>query len=161
MGAVQFVLKGDQNKKHRLTYNEKQKIYNDQNQILMSNFVSSRDFQEDINQIISNNQSEKDINRIIFNYSPENSKCKISGLAYPRESILTYATRILIQNNRLIEQDFDIFKFIRKIYNNLNFSEDDIDKCKLVEERFQKEFCMDLKFLKYDINEGSLHNLNN
>jgi len=161
MGAVQFVLKGDKNLKHRLTYNEKQKIYNEQNQILMSNFVSSREFQEDINQIISNNQSEKDINRIIFNYSAENSKCKISGLAYPRESILTYATRILIQNNRLIEQDVDIFKFIRKIYNNLYFSESDIEKCKLVEERFQKEFSVDLKFLKYDITEGSLHNLNN
>ena len=40
MGAVQFVLKGDQNKKHRLTYNEKQKIYNDQNQILMILYLS-------------------------------------------------------------------------------------------------------------------------
>ena len=159
MGAVQFVLKGDKNKKHRLTYNEKQKIYNEQYQILMSNFVSSREFQEDIAQILAYNQNEKEINKIIFNYSPENSKCKIQGLAYPRESILTYATRTLIQNNHLIEQNFDIFKFIRKIYNNLDLSENDIEKCKLVEERFQKEFGMDLKFLNYNINEGSLQNL--
>ena len=160
MGAVQFVLKGDRHKKQRLTYNEKQKIYNEQNQILMRNFISARTFQEDISEILSGNVTEKDINRIIFKYSPENSDCKISGLAFPRESILTYATRLLIQNNRLIDQNIDIFKFIRKIYNNLNLSENDIEKCKLVEERFQKEFSMDLKLFNYNITEGSLHNLN-
>ena len=160
MGAVQFVLKGDRHKKQRLTYNEKQKIYNEQNQILMRNFISARTFQEDISEILSGNVTEKDINRIIFKYSPENSDCKISGLAFPRESILTYATRLLIQNNRLIEQNIDIFKFIKKLYNNLNLSENDIEKCKLVEERFQKEFSMDLKLFNYNITEGSLHNLN-
>ena len=160
MGAVQFVLKGDRHKKQRLTYNEKQKIYNEQNQILMRNFISARTFQEDISEILSGNVTEKDINRIIFKYSPENSDCKISGLAFPRESILTYATRLLIQNNRLIAQNIDIFKFIRKLYNNLNLSENDIEKCKLVEERFQKEFSMDLKLFNYNITEGSLHNLN-
>ena len=160
MGAVQFVLKGDRHKKQRLTYNEKQKIYNEQNQILMRNFISARTFQEDISEILSGNVTEKDINRIIFKYSPENSDCKISGLAFPRESILTYATRLLIQNNRLIDQNIDIFKFIRKLYNNLNLSENDIEKCKLVEERFQKEFSMDLKLFNYNITEGSLHNLN-
>ena len=139
MGAVQFVLKGDRHKKQRLTYNEKQKIYNEQNQILMRNFISARTFQEDISEILSGNVTEKDINRIIFKYSPENSDCKISGLAFPRESILTYATRLLIQNNRLIDQNIDIFKFIRKLYNNLNLSENDIN---------------------YNITEGSLHNLN-
>ena len=160
MGAVQFVLKGDRHKKQRLTYNEKQKIYNEQNQILMRNFISARTFQEDISEILSGNVTEKDINRIIFKYSPENSDCKISGLAFPRESILTYATRLLIQNNRLIDQNIDIFKFIRKLYNNLNLFENDIEKCKLVEERFQKEFSMDLKLFNYNITEGSLHNLN-
>ena len=160
MGAVQFVLKGDRHKKQRLTYNEKQKIYNEQNQILMRNFISARTFQEDISEILSGNVTEKDINRIIFKYSPENSDCKISGLAFPRESILTYATRLLIQNNRLIDQNIDIFKFIRKLYNNLNLSENDIEKCKLVEERFQKEFSMDLKLFNYNLTEGSLHNLN-
>ena len=160
MGAVQFVLKGDRHKKQRLTYNEKQKIYNEQNQILMRNFISARTFQEDISEILSGNVTEKDINRIIFKYSPENSDCKISGLAFPRESILTYATRLLIQNNRLIDQNIDIFKFIKKLYNNLNLSENDIEKCKLVEERFQKEFSMDLKLFNYNITEGSLHNLN-
>ena len=160
MGAVQFVLKGDRHKKQRLTYNEKQKIYNEQNQILMRNFISARTFQEDISEILSGNLTEKDINQIIFKYSPENSDCKISGLAFPRESILTYATRLLIQNNRLIDQNIDIFKFIRKLYNNLNLSENDIEKCKLVEERFQKEFSMDLKLFNYNITEGSLHNLN-
>ena len=160
MGAVQFVLKGDRHKKQRLTYNEKQKIYNEQNQILMRNFISARTFQEDISEILSGNVTEKDINRIIFKYSPVNSDCKISGLAFPRESILTYATRLLIQNNRLIDQNIDIFKFIKKLYNNLNLSENDIEKCKLVEERFQKEFSMDLKLFNYNITEGSLHNLN-
>ena len=160
MGAVQFVLKGDRHKKQRLTYNEKQKIYNEQNQILMRNFISARTFQEDISEILSGNVTEKDINRIIFKYSPENSDCKISGLAFPRESILTYATRLLIQNNRLIDQNIDIFKFIRKLYNNLNLSENDIEKCKLVEERFQKEFSMDLKLFNYNITRGILSNIN-
>ena len=161
MGAVQFALKGDDKKKKILTYNEKQRIYNEQNQILMTNFISSRVFQEDISKLISGNISEKDINEIIESYSPQNSKCKITGLAYPRESILTYATRTLIQNNRLIEQNLDIFKFIRNIYNNLGLSDADIEKCKLVEERFQKEFSIELNFFKYDINEGSLRNLPN
>ena len=161
MGAVQFVLKGDDKKKKILTYNEKQRIYNEQNQVLMTNFISARVFQEDISKLISGNISEKDINEIIESYSPQNSKCKIMGLAYPRESILIYATRTLIQNNRLIEKNLDIFVFLRNIYNNLGLSEADIEKCKLVEERFQKEFSIELSFLKYDINEGTLRKLPN
>ena len=161
MGAVQFALKGDDKKKKILTYNEKQRIYNEQNQILMTNFISSRVFQEDISKLISGNISEKDINDIIEDYSPQNSKCKIMGLAYPRESILTYATRTLIQNNRLIEKNLNIFLFLRNIYNNLGLSEDDIEKCKLVEERFQKEFSIELSFFKYDISEGTLRKLPN
>ena len=104
MGAVQFALKGDDKKKKRLPYNEKQRIYKEQMQVLMTNFISSSVFNDDILKLISGKISEKEIDDIIYNYSKENSKCKIEGLAYPRESILTYATGTLIQNNRLIEK---------------------------------------------------------
>ena len=41
MGAVQFALKGDDKKKKILTYNEKQRIYNEQNQII-KNYYNSK-----------------------------------------------------------------------------------------------------------------------
>ena len=112
MGAVQFVLQGGETKKVKITYNERQKIYKEQNLILMSNFVNSQVFQDDITKLISGNVSEGRISDIIKNYSPDNSKCKIPGLNYPRETILTYATGILIQNNRLLDKNFNIFKYI-------------------------------------------------
>ena len=159
MGAVQFVLQGGETKKVKITYNERQKIYKEQNLILMSNFVNSQVFQDDITKLISGNVSEGRISDIIKNYSPENSKCKIPGLNYPRETILTYATGILIQNNRLLDKNFNIFKYISNIYNNLKLSSEEKEKCQLVEERFQKEFSTELKFLKYDITQGPLQNL--
>jgi hypothetical protein len=159
MGAVQFALKGDDKKKKRLPYNEKQRIYKEQMQVLMTNFISSSVFNDDILKLISGKISEKEIDDIIYNYSKENSKCKIVGLAYPRESILTYATGTLIQNNRLIEKNMDIFKYIKNTYNNINLSESEIEKCQIVEDRFKKEFANDLQFLKYDITKGALHNL--
>ena len=159
MGAVQFVLQGGETKKVKATYNEKQKIYKEQNLILMSRFINSTTFQDDITKLISGNVSEGRISDIIESYSPQNSKCKITGLEYPRESILTYATGILIQNNRLLDKDFNIFKYIKNIYNNLKLSPADKEKCQLVEERFQKEFSTELKFLKYDITQGALQKL--
>ena len=161
MGAVQLALKGEESKNRQITYNEKQKIYKDQNTVLMSYFVNSSIFQDDISKLISGNISESEITNIINNYSPKNSNSKIMGLSYPREAILTYATGILIQNNRLIDRDYNIFKFIQKIYYNLNLSQSDIEKCKLVEERFQKEFSIDFKFLKYDITKGALQKIPN
>ena len=159
MGAVQFVLQGGETKKVKITYNERQKIYKEQNLILMSNFVNSQVFQDDITKLISGNVSEGRISDIIKNYSPDNSKCKIPGLNYPRETILTYATGILIQNNRLLDKNFNIFKYISNIYNNIKLSSEEKEKCQLVEERFQKEFSTELKFLKYDITQGPLQNL--
>ena len=159
MGAVQFVLQGGETKKVKITYNERQKIYKEQNLILMSNFVNSQVFQDDITKLISGNVSEGRISDIIKNYSPDNSKCKIPGLNYPRETILTYATGILIQNNRLLDKNFNIFKYISNIYNNIKLSQEEKEKCQLVEERFQKEFSTELKFLKYDITQGPLQNL--
>ena len=159
MGAVQFVLQGGETKKVKTTYNERQKIYKEQNLILMSNFVNSQVFQDDITKLISGNVSEGRISDIIKNYSPDNSKCKIPGLNYPRETILTYATGILIQNNRLLDKNFNIFKYISNIYNNIKLSSEEKEKCQLVEERFQKEFSTELKFLKYDITQGPLQNL--
>ena len=159
MGAVQFALQGDDTKKRQLTYNEKQRIYQEQNNILMSHFVNDPYFQEDISRLISGNISENEITNIINKYSPKKSKNKGMELSYPRQTILTYATGTLIQNNRLIEKDFNIFKFIRAIYDKLNLSESDIEKCQIVEERFKKEFGNDLKIIKYDITKGMLQKL--
>ena len=159
MGAVQFALKGGETQKKKFTYIENQRIYKEQSQVLMTNFVNSRDFQDDITRLISGSISENEITNITEKYNPQSSKCKMPGLTFPRESILTYATGILIQNNRLIEKDCNIFKYIKKIYNNIGLSESDVEKCKLVEERFQKEFSDDLTFLNYDITKGVLERL--
>ena len=161
MGAVQFVLQGGETKKKKLTYNENQKIYKEQSQILMTNFINSSVFQDDITKLISGNVSESIISEVVESYSPQNSKCKILGLAYPRESILTYATSVLIQNNRLIDKDYNIFKYIERIYHNIKLPMEDIEKCELVKKRFEKEFSDDLKFLRYDTTRGVLQKLPN
>ena len=161
MGAVQFVLQGGETKKKKLTYNENQKIYKEQSQILMTSFINSSVFQDDITKLISGNVSESIISEVVESYSPQNSKCKILGLAYPRESILTYATSVLIQNNRLIDKDYNIFKYIERIYHNIKLPMEDIEKCELVKKRFEKEFSDDLKFLRYDTTRGVLQKLPN
>lgn len=160
MGAVQFVLKGDKDEKKILSYNEKQRIYKEQSQILMSNFINDKGFQSDISRLTSGNITDKELNEIIDSYSPKNSNCKIKGLSYPKEAILTYAAGLLIQKGRMLEKNMDIFKYIQNIYNNLLLSESDLEKCKMVEERFQKEFNIDLNYLLYDIKRGILSNIN-
>ena len=78
MGAVQFVLKGDKDEKKILSYNEKQRIYKEQSQILMSNFINDKGFQSDISRLTSGNITDKELNEIIDSYSPNNSNCKIN-----------------------------------------------------------------------------------
>ena len=151
MGAVQFVLNKDEK--------EKQKIYPSEIQILNCRYLNSSTFKDDISRFVSSNLSEVDIKNIIEKYDPKNKECKLTGLKYPEDTILLYATGLIIQNNKILENKFEIFKFIQRIYQNLDITEDEIEKCKIVEERFQKEFDMDMKFLKYDITKGTLQKL--
>jgi len=165
MGAVQFVISGDDTEKNQLSYSEKQKVFPTENQILNNNYLSNSEFRQEVAKIASGNLSEGDINRILEDYIPNNKGnkgyrgCKITGLKYPRETILLHAMGILIQNSQIIEKNYDVFKLIQKTYQSLDLSEDDLEKYRSVEERFQKEFEMDLKLLIYDISKGMLHNL--
>ena len=159
MGAVQFVLNTDEKEKKKFSYLEKQKIYSSENEILNNKYLNSSHFGEDISRLISSNFSESDIKDIIEKYNPQNKNCKITGLKYPADTILIYATGLIIQNFQLIEKNFDIFKYIQKIYQSLDLSENEMEKCKFVEERFQKEFEMDLKLLTYDITKGIFQRL--
>ena len=158
MGPVQFVLNRDEKEKRSIPFQEKQRIYPNENQILNSNYLGYQSFRDDVNRIISGNISENDINSILDKYDPQNKNCKISGLKYPKETILLYATGLIIQNSELIKK-IKIFNFIQKIYLNLGFSEKEIEKCKLVEECFQKEFDIELKLLIYDITKDIFKNL--
>ena len=158
MGPVQFVLNRDEKEKRYIAFQEKQRIYPNENQILNSNYLGYQSFRDDVNRIISGNISENDINYILDKYDPQNKNCKITGLKYPKETILLYATGLIIQNSELLKK-IKIFNFIQKIYLNLGFSEKEIEKCKSVEERFQKEFEIELKLLIYDITEGIFKNL--
>lgn len=159
MGAVQFVLNTDEKEKKSMTYAEKQKVYSNEIEILNNNYLNSNNFREDISKLISLNLSENDIKSLLEKYNPQNKSCKISGLKYPKQTILLYATGLIIQNGQILEKNFDIFKYIQNIYLNLGLSEKEIDKCKFVEERFQKEFDMDLKLLSYDITKGIFQKL--
>ena len=158
MGPVQFVLNRDEKEKRYIAFQEKQRIYPNENQILNSNYLGYQSFRDDVNRIISGNISENDIIYILDKYDPQNKNCKITGLKYPKETILLYATGLIIQNSELLKK-IKIFNFIQKIYLNLGFSEKEIEKCKSVEERFQKEFEIELKLLIYDITEGIFKNL--
>ena len=159
MGAVQFVLNTDKKEKKPISYVEKQKIYAKEIETLNNNYLNSNNFRDDIGKIVSLNQSEGDINSILEKYNPQNKSCKLFGLKYPKETILYYATGLIIQNCQVLEKNFDIFKYIQNIYLNLGLSEKEIDKCRFVEERFQKEFEMDLKLLSYDITKGIFQKL--
>ena len=154
MGPVQFVLNTDEKEKKKLSFADKQKIYPNELEILNNNYLSKNYFRDDISKLTSVNLSESDINHILEKYNPKNKNCKISGLKYPKETILLYVTGLIIENSQLLEKHFYIFKFIQNIYLNLGFSEKDIEKCRFIEERFQKEFEFDLKFLSYDITKG-------
>jgi hypothetical protein len=159
MGAVQFVLNKDERKKKKMSFAEKQKIYPNESEILNNNYLNHNNFRDDISKLISGNLSESDINYILEKYNPKNKNCKISGLKYPKETILLYATGLIIDNSHLLDRNIDIFKYVQNIYLNLGLSEKEIEKCRFIEERFQKEFEMDLKLLTYDINKGIFQRL--
>ena len=159
MGAVQFVLNTDEKAKKKMSFAEKQKIYPNESEILNNNYLNHNNFRDDISKLISGNLSESDINYILEKYNPKNKNCKISGLKYPKETILLYATGLIIDNSNLLDRNIDIFKYVQNIYLNLGLSEKEIEKCRFIEERFQKEFEMDLKLLSYDINKGIFQRL--
>lgn len=159
MGAVKFVLKGDAEEKNILSFSDKQRIYPSENDILNNKYLGSQIFRDDVQKLISKNISNDQINSILEEYNPSNKNCKIVGLKYPKMTILLYSTGLMIENAKLIEGNYDIFKLIQNVYNNLNLPEEEIEKCKYVEEFFQKEFEMDLKLLVYDVTKGLINNL--
>lgn len=161
MGAVQFALKGDEKEANVLPFLEKQRIYSSEITILNNKYLVERTFRDDVQKLISTNISENDINSIIQQYTPnlKNKKCKITGLSYPKFTILLYSTGLMIQNSKLIEYNYDIFKLIKRVYNSINLSEEEIEKCKYVEEFFQKEFEIDLRLLVYDVTKGIINNI--
>ena len=159
MGADQFVLNTDEKEKKVLSYAEKQKIYIIENDILNNIYLGSQNFRDDIKKIISGNLSEDDLNTILDRYNPQNKHCILKGLKYPKETILLYATESIIKDGQLIKRNIDIFKYVQNIYLNLKLSKKEIENCKVIEERFQKEFDIDLKLLTYDITENYFEKL--
>ena len=159
MGAFQFILNTDEKEKMAISYAEKQKIYLSEAETLNSIYLDNHIFNDEISRLIKGTLSENEINDFLEKYNPQNKYCTLKGLKYPKETILLYATGRIIQNAQLIEKNFDIFKFLQNIYLNLTLSKKEKENCKVIEERFQKEFDMDLKLLTYDITKGIIQKL--
>ena len=151
MGAVQFVLNTDENENKSITYAEKQKLYSSETDILYRTYLDNHNFSDEISRLIKGTLSENEINLFLERYNPQNKNCPIKGLKYPKETILLYATEKIIENNSIIDKKFNIFKYLQNIYLNLSLSKKEKENCKIIEERFQKEFEIELKLIIYDI----------
>lgn len=161
MGQVQFALNADKTKKKELTFSEKQKIYAIGMEILNDYNYKNQVFRDDISNLTKGYVSDKDIQNFIENYNPKNKVSKIIGLRYPEETLMYYIAGSILEKSKssFLNENFNIFHYFQNIYSNLGLSEDEIEKCKLVEERFQKEFETIVKILTYDITQRSFEKL--
>ena len=161
MGAVQFALNADENIKKKLTFAEKQRIFPNELEIINEYNFKNPNFRDEISRFTKGYNSDNDIQNFLESYIPKNKISKINGLRYPEETIMYYIAGSIIEKEKssFLDQNFNIFNYFQNIYLNLGLSEDEIEKCKLVEERFQKEFENIVKILIYDITQRSFEKL--
>ncbi len=57
------------------------------------------------------------------------------------------------------QSSIDVFKYIKTIYNGLNFSDEDLKKCKIAEERFQKEFEINMYHIYFNLENQNIKTL--
>jgi hypothetical protein len=57
------------------------------------------------------------------------------------------------------QSTIDVFKYIKKIYNGLDFSDEELKKCKIAEERFQKEFDINMYHIYFNLQNQNIKKL--
>ena len=136
-----------------LSYAEYKKEYENNHkqfeQMMDSNLI------DDINKIENNpNPTVGNINDIIKKYK---EKAKTRHIINFERLFYQKLGEFYIQQY-FMTKGFDIFKYISNIVSNkkLNLSDEEKKDCKLVEERFQKEFDIDLKSVIIDLNNANL-----
>ena len=136
-----------------LSYAEYKKEYENNHkqfeQMMDSNLI------DDINKIENNpNPTVGNIDDIIKKYK---EKAKTRHIINFERLFYQKLGEFYIQQY-FMTKGFDIFKYISNIVSNkkLNLSDEEKKDCKLVEERFQKEFDIDLKSVIIDLNNANL-----
>ena len=110
---------------------------------------------DDINKIENNpNPTVGNINDVIKKYKEKAKSRHIKNF----ERLFYQKLGEFYIQQYFLTKGFDIFNYISKIVANkkLNLSDDEKKDCKLVEERFQKEFDTDLKSVIVDLNNANL-----
>ena len=116
----------------------KNKFANDSNLIqLMQNAESLNEITDEISKYIKK-AKEKSIN------DPESLFYQLFG----EKNIKKY-----------FQSSIDVFKYIKSIYNGLNFSDEELKKCKIAEERFQKEFEINMYHIYFNLENQNIKTL--
>lgn len=148
--------KPNEGKEKRLTYLEKQKNFEEDFQKFQRK-LASNDIIRDINKLKEiKNPSEEELKNFIEKYDDLAEKKKFHE---PKMIFLDILGEYFVREN-MLEDDFDVFSLIQKTYTNLDFDEKELEKCKTVLERFEKEFDTNMNHIVYDITKEELRDKN-
>ena len=156
MGGKEFKKEKKKDDERSLPYSTRLQNFEKECKILQSKIITARFFQE--NRINDNfNPTKDELSRIIDNNL---EKAKQEGITTPKIIFTSYLCQRFVESYILIK-NYNIFKTINEIIDKLQLEKEDIENLNMMKERFEKEFPIDLKLVKYNLNSKEFKNLDN
>ena len=154
MGGKEFKKEKKKDEERCLPYSVRLQNFEKESNILQSKIITARFFQE--NKINDNfNPTKNELSQIINN---NKEKAKQEGIKNPNLVFTSYLCQRFVDSYVVI-RNYNLFKTINEIIDNLKLPKEDIENLNLMKERFEKEFPTDLKLVKYNLNSKEFKNL--
>ena len=154
MGGKEFKKEKKKDEERCLPYSVRLQNFEKESNILQSKIITARFFQE--NKINDNfNPTKNELSQIINN---NKEKAKQEGIKNPNLIFTSYLCQRFVDSYVVI-RNYNLFKTINEIIDKLQLPKEDIENLNLMKERFEKEFPIDLKLVKYNLNSKEFKNL--
>ena len=151
MGAVVEIVKQDEKTPKVLSYEANEKIFSEDHEKFKKRMID--------NEVINILNSAENGNNLNQYFQKFESKAQHNNIQNVKALFYQLIGESYIKKQ--LQNNVEVFKYIKSIYNNIDFSDEELKKCKKAEERFQKEFEISMYHVLFNQENKDIKNLNN
>lgn len=138
----------------KIPFSQRQQILEKDLNILHNKIITSKFYQE--NRLQDRlHPTDEELKRIARD---NENKAKEAGIQNTHVIFLHYLCKDFVEEY-VVTQNYNIFKTLKQITDNLTLTEEEKECLDITEKRFEKEFPLDLKLVNYNINSPIFQNL--
>lgn len=138
----------------KIPFSQRQQILDKDLNILQNKIITSKFYQE--NRLVDRlHPTDEELKKIV---KDNENKAKEAGIQNTHIIFLHYLSKSFVEEN-VVTQNYNIFKTLKQIANNLTLTEEEKEYLDITEKRFEKEFPLDLRLVYYNINSSEFKKL--